>query len=337
MNAEIQFYIANAIVLLFVNVIAVWSLDLQVGQAGIFNFAWILFQAAGAYTAAILTLGPDSGNGGFQHYVGGAHLPYPLPVLAAGLVAALLAVPIGMVGLSRLRGDYQAVVMLVISLIATGVATAQIKLVNGPAGLSVIPAPGSGLFQSQTAYQWFYVLVAAGWCAVAFWVVRCITGSPLGRNLRAVRDSDTAAASLSKNVNSLRMLAFVVGGGLAGVSGAVYVQNLGAWSPGSWFYPETFLFLTAVIVGGSGNLFGAALGALVVPILFQELTRFIPNFGYPGMVDSLQWVAIGLLLLAFLWWRPRGIVPERRRTFTDHRRLPFGRRRHEGEAGVVST
>lgn len=333
-----QFYIANILVLLFVNVIAVWSLDLQVGQTGVFNFAWIMFQAAGAYTAAILTLGPDTSNGGFQHYIGGAHLPYPLPVLAAGAVAALLAVPLGLVTLTRLRGDYQAVVMLVVSLIATGVATAQLNLVNGPAGLALIPAPGESLFQSQTVYQWFYVGVAAAWCAGAWWVMRCITGSPLGRRLRAVRDSETAAAALGQNVASSRMLAFVVGGALAGISGAVYVQNLGAWSPGSWYYPETFLFLTAIIVGGSGNLLGAAVGALVVPILFQEVTRFIPNFGYPGMVDSLQWVAIGLLLLGFLWWRPRGLIPERRRTFaTDApstRQLPRIRRRG---ANVVSS
>jgi ABC-type branched-subunit amino acid transport system permease subunit len=102
---------------------------------------------------------------------------------------------------------------------------------------------------------------------------------------------------------------------LAGISGAVYVQNIGAWSPAAWFYPETFLFFTAVVVGGTGNMLGAALGALLVPIAFQEVTRFLPEIGYPGMIYSLDWVAIGLLLLIFIWARPRGLVPERRRRF----------------------
>ncbi len=315
MSDQLQFYITDLLILFFVNVIAIYGLHLQYSVTGIYNFAFVIFQAAGAYIAGVLTLGPDTALGGFQHYILGAQLPYPLPVLAAGAAGGLLALPIGLIGLSRLRGDYQAVVMLVISLIATGIITAQIGIFNGPAGLSVIPQPLSAGFSSQVAYNWFYVAVAGAWFLVAFWIVRSITAAPLGRILRAVRDSDTAAQALGKDVARLRLLAFVVGGILAGISGAVYVQNLGAWSPAAWFYPETFLFFTAIVVGGTGNMLGAALGALLVPIIFQEATRFLPDIGYPGMINSLDWVAIGLLLLIFLWARPRGVIPERRRVF----------------------
>ncbi len=72
------------LIYLGVDVIAVWGLNLQVGVAGLVNFAFIIFQAAGAYTAAVLTLGPaqPASQGGFQQYVGGAHWPFPLPILA---------------------------------------------------------------------------------------------------------------------------------------------------------------------------------------------------------------------------------------------------------------
>jgi branched-chain amino acid transport system permease protein len=79
---------------------------------------------------------------------------------------------------------------------------------------------------------------------------------------------------------------------------------------------ETLVVLTAIIVGGTGNNAGVMLGALLVPVAFNEATRFIPQFGRPGLVDALQWIAIGGLALVFLWFWPRGIIPERRRRFS---------------------
>jgi branched-chain amino acid transport system permease protein len=207
-------------------------------------------------------------------------------------------------------------VMLVISVIATGIANAQLNLVNGPTGLSLVPQPLSSVLSlSGAGYQWFYVGLTAAVCLVAFWITRGIAGSPFGRVLRAVRDSETAAAALGRRVTRARMIIFVIGGCLAGLSGGLLVEFIGAWGPASWLYPETFLFFTAIIVGGTGNLLGNVLGALLVPIAFVEGTRFLPAIGYPGLIDSLDWVVIGLLLLAFLWFRPRGILPERRRVF----------------------
>ena len=298
-----------------VDIMAVWGLNLQFGVAGISNFAYIVFQAAGAYTAAVLTLG-RSGPSSFQQYVGGAHLPFPLPIIAAGVVGGLLSVLIGLVGMRRLRTDYQAMVMLVVSLTATYIASNATGLVNGPAGLSLVPKPLEGeLNLSLLRYQWFYVGYTAFFCLVVYFFVRRVTGSPLGRAMRAVRDNEDAAAALGKNVFGLRMTAFVIGGAVAGVSGAIFVEFLGAWSPGGWLYPETFVFFTAILVGGTGNDLGVAVGALLVPIGFLESTRFLPNIGYPGFVDALQWIAVGVLALVFLWFWPRGVVPERRRRF----------------------
>jgi branched-chain amino acid transport system permease protein len=86
------------------------------------------------------------------------------------------------------------------------------------------------------------------------------------------------------------------------------------WSPGAWGYAETIVLFAAVMIGGLGNHKGAILGALLVPLGFEEATRFIPSsLGPPGMIPAFQWVAIGLLIVAFLWFRPQGIVPEQRR------------------------
>ena len=315
MSVSWQFYVSSVLIYLGVDIMACWGLNIQFGYAGLVNFSFIIFQAAGAYTAGVLTLGRAL-PGGPQQYVGGAHWPFPLPILAAGLVGGVLAAAVGSIGLRRLRSDYEAMVMLVVSLIATSVATNETGLVNGANGLDLVPKPLAGaLHLSAISYQWFYVGVTAVVCLVIFWVVHSITGSPLGRSLRAMRENEHAAAALGRNVTGLRLVAFVVGGAIAGVSGAILVMFISAWSPGSWLYPETFVYFTALIVGGSGNNLGALVGALLVPVAFLEATRFLPQFGPPGLIDALQWIAIGLLALVFLWFWPRGVIPERRRRF----------------------
>jgi branched-chain amino acid transport system permease protein len=120
------------------------------------------------------------------------------------------------------------------------------------------------------------------------------------------------------------MTIFIVGGVIAGLSGAILVGFITLWAPSVWLYPETIILFAAVIVGGRGNNLGAVLGALLVPVGFEEVTRFIPNqfqlgpisiTPQVGLVPALQWVAIGLLIIGFLWFRPQGVRPEPRRVF----------------------
>jgi branched-chain amino acid transport system permease protein len=216
------------------------------------------------------------------------------------------------ISLRRLRSDYQAMVMLVLSLIATLVATNATGLVNGPAGLATVPQPlYDQLGLSSLDYQWVY----AGWAGfltvLVFLFVQGITRSPLGRTLRAMRDNERAAGALGKSVTSLRLMVFVVGGVIAGISGAVFVEFIQAWSPGSWLYPETFVFLAAILVGGAANNWGVMVGTLLVPVGFLEATRFLPPIWYQGFIQAMEWVLVGLLILLFLWFRPSGLFPEK--------------------------
>ena len=314
MSTGYQYYISTLLVYLGVDVMACWGLNLQLGVTGIINFAYIIFQAAGAYAAAVLTLGPSSGNGGFQQYVGGATFPFPLPILVSALVGALLSLVVGVIALRRLRSDYLALVMLVVSQIAVNVVENETGVVNGPAGLSLVPQPMASILNlSPIGYQWFYVGLTLGICLVVYFFLQRVTGSPLGRALRSIRDNEQAAEACGKNVFALRMLAFIMGGAIAAISGAVLVEFIGTWAPGAWLYPETFVLLAAVIIGGKGNNLGAVVGALLVPVAFLEATRFLPAIpGHAGLIDALQWISTALLMLLFLWFRPQGIFPERR-------------------------
>jgi ABC-type branched-subunit amino acid transport system ATPase component len=117
------------------------------------------------------------------------------------------------------------------------------------------------------------------------------------------------ADSLGKNLLSLRAAVLVLGGMLAGLSGAILVGFITLWAPSAWGYAETIVLFAAVIIGGAGNHRGAVLGAILVPVGFEEATRYLPS----SVPAGLQWVAIGLLIVIFLWFRPQGVLPERRR------------------------
>jgi branched-chain amino acid transport system permease protein len=311
-----SYYLINLLVYASVDAMACLGLSQQFGVAGVTNFGFIIFQAAGAYTAGILSLPNQSANGGFQSYIGGWNLPFPLPWIGAALVGGLLALPFTFLVGRRLRGDFAAVGLLVTAVLLNLLATNFRPLLNGDAGLSLVPPPFGQQFSEQSnGYQWTFAAGAIVLCALVYLFVRRITESPYGRSLRAMRDNDTVADSLGKNLLSLRTAMLVTGGAIAGLSGGILVSYIGTWSPAAWGYAETVVLFAAVIIGGAGNHLGAIVGALLVPVGFEEITRLIPasNGLPPNLIPSLQWVAIGLLIVVFLWFRPRGILPERKR------------------------
>ena len=315
MNA---FYLINLLVYAAVDAMACLGLSQQFGVAGVTNFGFIIFQAAGGYAAAILALPHDSANGGFQSYIGGWNLPFPLPWIGAAVAGGLIAVPFTFLVGRRLRGDFAAVGLLVTAVLLNLLVTNYRPLLNGDAGLSLIPTPlhGDNVFSVQSAgYQWVFAVVAVALALGVYLFVRRITASPYGRSLRAMRDNDMVADSLGKNLLSLRTTMLVAGGAIAGLSGGILVTYVTTWSPAAWGYAETVVLFAAVIIGGAGNHRGAILGAILVPVGFEEITRFIPTSNNlpPNLIPSLQWVAIGLLIVVFLWLRPQGILPERKR------------------------
>jgi branched-chain amino acid transport system permease protein len=314
-----SFYLINLLIYAAVDGTACLGLSQQFGVAGVTNFGFIIFQAAGGYTAAILAMPPDSANGGFQSYIGGLSLPFPFPWIGAAAAGGLIALPFTFLVGRRLRGDFAAVGLLVTAVLLNLLATNYVPLFNGDAGLSIIPEPLQGELNPQaTGYQWGFAALALALCLAVYLLVRRITESPYGRTLRAMRDNDAVADSLGKNLLSLRTGMLVLGGAIAGLSGGILVSYITTWSPAAWGYAETVVLFAAVIIGGAGNHRGALLGAVLVPVGFEEVTRFIPtsNSLPPNLIPSLEWVAIGLLILVFLWFRPQGILPERKRVIS---------------------
>jgi len=321
------FYVINILIYATVDAMACLGLNQQFGVAGVTNFGFIIFQAAGGYAAAILALPPDTANGGFQSYIGGWSLPFPLPWLGAAVAGGLVALPFAFLFGRRLRGDFAAVGLLVTAVLLNLLVTNYRPFLNGDAGLSLIPAPlrGNNMFSVEPlGYQWQFTAAGIVLCALTYLLVRRITESPYGRSLRAMRDNDVVADSLGKNLLSMRTAMLVTGGAIAGLSGGILVSYITTWSPAAWGYAETVVLFAAVIIGGAGNHLGAILGAILVPVGFEEVTRYIPTSNNlpPNLIPSLEWVAIGVLIIGFLWFRPQGILPERKRVIQVARPVP---------------
>src|SRR5256885_9560536 len=135
------YYAANLLVYAGVDIIACLALNLQFGVSGIVNFSFIVFQAAGAYAAAVLSMPPHTASGyDFQLYVGGFQLPFPLPWIGGSLAGGLLAVPGGLVVLRELRSGYQAIAPLLAPIISKPAVTDPRPFLNGSAG-PVLAAP----------------------------------------------------------------------------------------------------------------------------------------------------------------------------------------------------
>jgi len=138
------FYVINLLVYGAVDAMACLGLSQQFGIAGVTNFGFIIFQAAGAYAAAILSMPPDTANGGFQSYVGGWSLPFPVPWIGAAVAGAVLALPFTFLVGRRLRGDFAAVGLLVTAVLVNLLVTDYRPFLNGDAGLAIVPSPLPG-------------------------------------------------------------------------------------------------------------------------------------------------------------------------------------------------
>ena len=152
--------------------------------------------------------------------------------------------------------------------------------------------------------------------------------SPWGRMMRAIRDNEEAANAMGKNVVKQHLLIFVLGSAIVGIAGAMLVTQDGLFTPGSYRPMRyTFLIWVMVIVGGSGNNFGAILGGFAVWFLWIEaapIALFVINLTTSGLADThflkqhliesvpyFRFLMLGIGLLLIMRYRPKGILPEK--------------------------
>ncbi|MQA83708.1 MAG: branched-chain amino acid ABC transporter permease [Streptosporangiales bacterium] len=297
------------------------GLNAQYGLAGLANFGYVALFAAGAFTAALVLVPPSPAASPetATAVAGGLGLPFPVALAGAAAVGGLFALVMGAVSL-RLGGHSLAIVTFAFAQIFGAFLAGEDWLTGGQFGISPVPQPLRGLVGSAVDYLFLYLGVTLVIVAGCFWLAERAAGSPFGRVLRGIREDETAARSLGKNTGSFKLSAFVLGGVLAGLAGAMWVGSIGSVHVGQFVPIVTFNVWLAVLLGGIGNNRGVLLGAFLL-ICIREGTRFLEGIpflaaasaGNPSLLPSLRYVIIGLALILVVRFAPRGVIPERLR------------------------
>ena len=197
------------------------------------------------------------------------------------------------------------------------------NLADRQATLNQLVVEGSSVFVKLCYSGLFLVIVI-----ILLILTQKALYSPWGRMMRAIRDNEEAANAMGKNVVKQHLLIFILGSAIVGIAGAMLVTQDGLFTPGSYRPMRyTFLIWVMVIVGGSGNNFGAILGGFVVWFLWIEaapIALFLINFFTAGIPETnalkahliesvpyFRFLMMGLGLLLIMRFRPKGILPEK--------------------------
>jgi branched-chain amino acid transport system permease protein len=299
-------------------------------------------------------------------FLGGLGLPIIFSWIVGGFFAAGLAFIVGKVALG-LRADYLAIATLLISEIVIAIIKHEDWLTRGVKNVIGLKRPApyevdlqttdwfinlvenfnsgklaliSNLADRQAALNQlviegssvFVKLCYSGLFLVVVIILLILTQkalySPWGRMMRAIRDNEEAANAMGKNVVKQHLLIFILGSAIVGIAGAMLVTQDGLFTPGSYRPMRyTFLIWVMVIVGGSGNNFGAILGGFAVWFLWIEaapIALFLINLTTSGLADThflkahliesvpyFRFLMMGIGLLLIMRYRPKGILPEK--------------------------
>lgn len=287
----------------------------------------------------------DSARTGF---LGGLGLPILFSWVVGGFFAAGAAWLIGKVSLG-LRSDYLAIATLGISEIVIAVLKNEDWLTRGVKNVTGIPRPVPYEVDLQDAPRlieladkWNMSIVDVASVAVklcyaglfltvlliVLWFSERALKSPWGRMMRAIRDNEVAAEAMGKDVTARHLQVFVLGSAVLGVAGAMLTTLDGQFTPAS-YQPLRFTFLiwVMVIVGGSGNNWGAVLGGFVVWFFWVEaepIGLWLMDLLTSGLAEDsglrehllksaahMRLMTMGAILLLVLRFAPRGLIPER--------------------------
>ena len=312
---------------------------LSVLMAGFVIFRWLLDPAVEAI---------ESVNPAAEGYLGGLGLPVLLAWPVGGMLAAGAAWIVGKTALG-LRADYLAIATLGIAEIIIALLKNEDWLSRGVKNVVGLPRPvpyeidlqndaafvehagALGLdpvTASSLAVKLGYTGLFLCVLLVLLWLSQSALKSPWGRMMRAIRDNEVAAEAMGKDVTRRHLHIFILGSAVCGLAGAMMTTLDGQLTPGS-YQPLRFTFLVwvMVIVGGSGNNWGAVLGGLLIwflwvevePIglwLMQAITAGLPDGSdlkahLIGSAAHMRLLTMGVILLLVLRFSPRGLIPER--------------------------
>jgi len=263
------------------------SLNIVLGEVGLFDLGHIGFMAIGAYTTAIL-------NATFGIPI---IILLPVSAIAAGAFAWLVCSPI-----IHLRGDYLCIVTIGMGeIVRLTLNNNPFGITGGPNGVFGIDFPSLGsIFVVDNSTKFYYFI----WLIVGLTIIGLVNlqRSRIGRAWNCIREDEIAAEATGIDVRYYKLLAFVLGAGLAGVAGNVYATKLMMVSPESFNFMESCMLFCIVLIGGMGSIPGVLIGAAAIS-LFPEFFRTFAQY---------RMLIFGAAMVAMMVFKPGGIWPRKR-------------------------
>jgi branched-chain amino acid transport system permease protein len=181
-----------------------------------------------------------------------------------------------------------------------------VNLTGGEGGMIGIPRPQifDSVIKSKAEYLVYIILITA----ICFFFAQRLTTSPFGRVLKAIRDDEEAVRAIGKNVLYFKVAIFMVAGAVAGIAGNLFAHYTTFINPSSFVFTESIFIIAIVIFGGTGNLLGSVVGAVIL-VSVPELMRFIRGFS-EAVTGPLRNILYGAMLVIMIRFRPQGILPE---------------------------
>jgi branched-chain amino acid transport system permease protein len=265
------------------------GLNIVVGFAGLLDLGYVAFFAIGAYMMAILTSQGSLGISGLSFW---SALPF---CVAASVTAGLvLGIPV-----LRMRGDYLAIVTLGFGEIIRILALSDLlkPYIGGAQGVLQIPKPAIFGISLIKPGQLYYVILAG--CLLAAFVSWRLADSRLGRRWKALREDEDVAEAMGIRLVSTKLLAFGIGAGFSGLSGAIFASKLTSIFPHSFNLLISINVLCLIIVGGIASLPGVVVGAVILVGLPELLREF----------NEFRYLMYGALLIFMMVKKPEGFWP----------------------------
>ena len=269
------------------------SLNVILGQAGIFHMGHAAFYAVGAYVTAILN----------THY----QIPILLLIPVAGAAAALFALVVAR-PIIHLRGDYLLIVTIgIVEIVRIALINDVFGLTGGANGIFGIARPEIFGIKIRKAIQFYYLI----WITVGLTVLlfHWLSESRFGRALNCIKEDDTAAEGCGMDVAHLKLMAFVIGAFWAGMAGNLFAAKMTIISPSSFTFWESVVVFAVVILSG-----GSQIGVLLGTFLIVALPEMFRDFA------SARMLVFGLAMMIMMVVRPQGLLPPSPRRY-DVRRL----------------
>lgn len=284
------------------------------GYAGEIDFGHVLFAGMGIYTEAIL-INEYNAMSWFSflghNFLSDVMLPLITTIFISGLSAVVVALIIG-IPVLKLKGAYFAIAMLAFSqvlLIVFSFIDIPFYRTNGGTGVNV-----GQLSKIDPNYSIIVYLLIIGVSIVAFIIVHYVSYSRLGLSLRSIKGSPDGAASIGINVLKTKLQAFAISAFIAGLAGAVYVLKIFDVTPEVAFDVHvTVQMIIMTLLGGSANVFGPVIGALIVwpirSLLSQNLSGVSWSFlGFSLNFDVAYLIVYGIIFIFAVLYLPKGII-----------------------------